>query len=144
MEEKNSNVEISANKLVAEMEAATAKFTGRTPMQQVQKILAEEIGKMLTRFCYQNEEFALAVQRCDKTLVDIVEDITKTTSNKAALSDVEAYAAAVKHYLPAAQVVVSFRINLPDELDDDLIELEEGVGDAGTSAMILDLFGAEE
>lgn len=144
MEEKNSIVEISANKLVAEMASAADKFKGNTPVQRVQKILAEEIGKMLTRFCYQNEEFALAVQRCDKTLVDIVEDITKTTSNKAALSDVEAYAAAVKHYLPAAQVVVSFRINLPDELDDDLMELEEGVGDAGTSAMILDLFGAEE
>ncbi len=144
MNEKNSIVEISADKLTAEMEAATAKFAGSTPIQRVQKLLAEEIGKMLIRFCYQNEEFALAVQRCDKTLIDIVEDITKTSQGKAALSDVEAYAAAVKHYLPAAQVVVSFRVNLPEEIDSDLIELEEGAGDAGTSAMILDLFGTEE
>ena len=143
-EEKRNISDIAADKLSSESTEAAAKFSGTTPIQRVQKVLAEEIGKMLTRFCYQNEEFAQAVDRCDKTLTDIVEGITSTTSGKAALSDVEAYAAAVKYYLPAAQVIVSFRVNLPDEFDDDLLVLEDDANSAESQAIILDLFNTEE
>ena len=102
--------------------------------------LIEEISRMLTRFCYQDEEFAREVVECKRTVADVVDEITKKVSpDKPQLSDIEAYAAAVQFYIPSAKVTVSFRISIPCELDDDLI----GLGDEESGgAMILDLFSA--
>jgi hypothetical protein len=58
---------------------------------------------------------------------------------------VEAYAKAVKFYLPAGEIICSFRVNLPEERDEDLIDLESvAVPDVSSSAIILDIFGTEE
>ena len=71
-----------------------------------------------------------------------------SSRDKPAISDVEAYATAVKFYFPEAQVSVSFRILLPCEVDDDLLFLDVPALSAETNengqAMILDLFGTGE
>ncbi len=104
--------------------------------------LIDEVSRMLIRFCYQNEEFAGEVCRCERTLADAVDALMKNISpDKPQLSDVEAYAAAVQFYIPSAQVTVSFRLTIPTEIDDDLLEInDEG---AGSHAIILDLFDTE-
>ena len=105
--------------------------------------MINEVVRMLTRFIYQNEEFAAEVVKCQRTIDDAVDIILKDISADAPqLSDVEAFAAAVRFYIPSAQVTVSFRLNIPCELDDDLV----GLGDdmIGGDSMILDLFEVGE
>ena len=106
------------------------------------KYLVGPIGNMLMKFCYQNEEFAQAVERFDKPFVDLLKEICKMSSReKPGVSDVEAYAKAVKFYLPAAEVICSFRVNLPEERDEDLFDLEAVAVPEQSSAIILDVFG---
>ena len=109
------------------------------------KCLCEPIGNMLIKFCYQNEEFALAVERFDKPLIEALKDIAKmSTKDKPMISDVEAYAKAVKFYLPAGEIICSFRVNLPEERDDDLLDLEVTEAPVQSEAIILDVFGVGE
>ncbi len=111
-------------------------------------MLIEDLGKMISKFCYQSEEFSSAVEKCDKTLLSVVEEIMKMVDqSKPSLSDVAAYMAAVKAYLPEAEVICSFRINIHKEQDDDLLDLEtfaQPADSEGGGAIILDLFGAED
>ena len=110
------------------------------------KCLCEPIGRMLMKFCYQNEEFALAVERNEGSLLDLLRGIVKmSTKDKPMVSDVEAYAKAVKFYLPAGEIICSFRVNLPEERDDDLLDLESVTAKPEqNSAIILDVFGVED
>ena len=105
--------------------------------------LIDEVSRMLIRFCYQSEEFAGEVLQCERSLSDAVDALMKSIGpDKPQLSDVEAYAAAVQFYIPSAQVTVSFRLNIPTELDEDLAELNDI--EEENHAIILDLFGTEE
>jgi hypothetical protein len=68
-----------------------------------------------------------------------------STRDKPMISDVEAYAKAVKFYLPAGEIVCSFRVNLPEERDDDLLDLEVvSPVPEQSSAIILDVFDVGE
>lgn len=145
MDEKNV-CDRAAEKLAAEMEAAKQDKGLKGFEATAVKYLCEPIGKMIMKFCYQNEEFALAVERCERPFVEALKEITKMpTKDKPGVSDVEAYAKAVKFYLPAGEIICSFRVNLPEERDEDLIDLESvAVPDVSSSAIILDIFGTEE
>lgn len=137
--------ERAAEKLAAQMEAVRQDKSLKNFEATAVKCLCEPIGKMLTRFCYQNEEFALAVERSDGTMLDMLRGIVKmSTRDKPMVSDVEAYAKAVKFYLPAGEVICSFRVNLPEERDDDLLDLENVTVPEQSSAIILDLFDTGE
>lgn len=145
MEEKNI-CDRAAEKLTQQMKAVSEDKSLKGFEATAVKYLCEPIGKMLMKFCYQNEEFAQAVERFDKPLIDLLREITKmSTRDKPGVSDIEAYAKAVKFYLPAGEVICSFRVNLPEERDDDLFDLESAdVSEAQSSAIILDVFGTEE
>ena len=137
---------MAAEKLAAQIEDAKGNKSLKGFEATAIKYLAEPIGNMLIKFCYQNEEFAQAVERFDKPLIDLLHEICKmSTKDKPGISDVEAYAKAVKFYLPAAEVICSFRVNLPEERDDDLLDLESfAAPEEHTGAIILDLFGTGE
>ena len=145
---KKSISEQAAEKLDKELELCEKVFNGSLAAERMKKCLAAAIHTMMQRFCYQDEEFAKAIMTSGVTLKEIVKTVADSaTRDKPVISDVEAYALAVKQYLPAAQVTVSFRIYLPDERDDDLLFLgadEPSTEDGGGQAMILDLFGTED
>ena len=145
MEEKNI-CDRAAEKLTQQMKAVSEDKSLKGFEATAVKYLCDPIGKMLMKFCYQNEEFAQAVERFDKPLIDLLREIAKmSTRDKPGVSDVEAYAKAVKFYLPAGEVICSFRVNLPEERDDDLFDLEStAVPEAQSSAIILDVFGVED
>ena len=142
-----TSAEIAADKLTAEMKAATETFSKNvnSHIDTIRKYLTEPVGNMLIRFCYQDTEVAQAITRSEKTLTDVITVITKDLSrSNPALSDVEAYAAAVKQYLPAAQVNVTFRVLLPNEFDDDLALINDVPDEDKHHAIILDLFNTED
>lgn len=146
-EKTMSTADIAADKLTAEMKAATEIFSKsiNSHIFNIRKCLTEPVGNMLIRFCYQDNEVAQAIERSEKTLTDVITAITKDiSSSNPALSDVEAYTRAVKEYLPAAQISVNFRVLLPNEFDDDLSLINDVPKEDGKHAIILDLFGAEE
>lgn len=148
MSEQKNISDRAAEKLEKEAEHCEKVFNGTFAEDRMKRCMTVAIRDMMTRFCYQDEEFAQAVMQAGVTLKDIVKEVVgSTTREKPAISDVEAYAMAVKQYLPAAQVVASFRVYLPDERDDDLLFLgadEPSTEDGGKQAMILDLFGTED
>ena len=137
--------DLAADKLAKELERAEKAFKGSTPIMEIKRALVVPICKMLTKFCYQNEEFAQAVMRCDKELMDNVSELVKdVTRSNPSISDVEAYLRAVRFYLPAAEVTVSFRILLPNEYDDDFLDLGAEPRDDSGQAIILDLLDTRE
>lgn len=154
MDEKNT----AAEKIALQMQEAKDKLSADKLSADKNKkrleaawcamklVLIEDIGKMISRFCYQNEEFAAAVETCQKTLLEIVDEVTKDVDqNNPSLSDVVAYMRACKAYLPEAEVICSFRINIHKEVDDDLLDLENfEIPEAPSGAIILDLFGTGE
>lgn len=151
MEEKDIST-LAAEKVAAQVKEAKEKLNGgkgggvAAARRAMKLVLVEEIGKMISKFCYQNEEFAAAVERCDKAILDVVEEVTKDVDqNNPSLSDIVAYMRAVKCYLSEAEVICSFRINIHKEVDDDLLDLESfAVPDEQSGAIILDLFGTGE
>lgn len=115
--------------------------------KEMKKLMVDDLSRMLTKFCYQSEEFAAAVEKSDRTLLSIVEDIMKLVSpTNPGISDVTAYMTAVKAYLSEAEVICSFRINIHKEQDDDLLDLESFAQpeEAQSGAIILDLFTSED
>ena len=143
---ENNVCERAAQKIAAEIEAVKSDKGLKGFEATAVKCLCEPIGKMIMRFCYQNEEFALAVERCERPLIESLREIVKmSTRDKPMVSDVEAYAKAVKFYLPAGEIICSFRVNLPEERDDDLLYLESiGAAPQQNEAIILDVFGVGE
>ena len=108
-----------------------------------ERYMAGEICKMLERFCYQSEDFAKAVVDRRGTLGECVTGIVGGHWPKG-VSDVEAYAEAVKYYMPGAKVRATFRIDAPVEEDSDLLDLNgdisntDGVPDDGLDGLFCD------
>lgn len=82
------------------------------------RYMAKPVGEMLERFCWQSEDFAAAVAERKATLRDCLSAILSGATY--GISDVEAYAAAVKFYMPGAKVRATFRVDAPVETDFDL------------------------
>ncbi len=141
MEEKNI-ADVAADKLQAECEECVKAYSGAGAAERIKKALAPAVSKMLTKFCYQNEEFAAEVAKCERPLKNVIDKIGKSVKpDNPALSDIDAYKQAVEFYLPNGRVTASFRITVPSEIDEDLFDLAE---DGGEKAIILDLFSTED
>ena len=133
----SENVNISdraADKLLGEAEAV--KTIKGTEFQKIAlRTLAGPICSMLVRFCYQEELFAEAVLKKDKKFMDCLAAILKLeTKENPLVSDLDAYAEAVRFYIPEGKVTMSCRVVIPVERDDDLLDLgvldEEPQGEA--------------
>ena len=133
----------ASKKLLVEKKLSANNKNVLDAMIRMRSSMIEAVYQTLTRFSYQNEEFAGEVLKCEKSLSDAVDAILgKVSGDKPQLSDVEAYALAVQFYIPSAQVTVSFRLNIPTEIDEDLFDLEDDTK-SESHAIILDLFDAE-
>ena len=133
----NENVNISdraADKLHKEAEEVS-KIKGTEFQKIALRTLAGPICSMLVRFCYQEEFFAEAITKTDKKFFDCLLAILKLeTKENPLVSDLDAYAEAVRFYIPEGKVTMSCRVVIPVERDDDLLDLgaldEEPQGEA--------------
>lgn len=75
---------------------------------QKDKAIAGAVLNALCDFCRQNEEFARAVYRSDKSFGDCCAAIVRNCGN--CLSDLDAYKRAVEFYFPGAVVTMSLSI----------------------------------
>lgn len=135
---ENKNIsERAADKLLREAEAVS-KLKGSGYPNGIIRGLAGPICSMLVRFCYQEELFAEAVEKKEKTLLDCLNGIVKlSTRENPVVSDLDAYAEAVRFYIPEGKVTMSCKVVMPVQ-DDDLFDL--GVEDEDTGgAIILEL-----
>lgn len=124
----------AADKLHKEAEAVS-KLKGSGYPTGIMRALSGPICSMLVRFCYQEEAFAQAVEKPGKKFQGCMERIVKlSTREKPVVSDLDAYAEAVRFYIPEGKVTMSCRVVIPVERDDDLLDLgaldEEPQGEA--------------
>lgn len=144
-DQAKTTADMAAEKLQGEMQQVAGRscVDGKS---HATKYLCEQIGKMLVKFCYQSEDFAAAVVERKGDLYACTKEIIDKRWNKMGVSDVEAYADAVKYYMPGATVRATFRIDAPRETDDDLLFDEPppaGTDEPAHTAIILDLFGED-
>ena len=133
----------AADKLHKEAEAIS-KIKGSGYPTRIMRELSGPICSMLVRFCYQEEDFAQAVLNQKDKLQTCLERIVKLSSReKPVVSDLDAYAEAVRFYIPEGKVTMSCRVVIPVERDDDLLDLgaldEEST--SGATILELDLLG---
>ena len=132
-EQQQTVADRAADKLQKEAEAAK-KVKGNGFPITIMREMAFPISNMLVRFCYQDERFAEAVLKQEKKLYDCLERIVKiSTREKPVVSDLDAYAEAVRFYIPEGKVTMSCRVVIKAEIDDDLFDLgvdEETEGEA--------------
>jgi len=124
----------AADKLHKEAEAVS-KLKGSGYPIGIMRELSGPICSMLVRFCYQEEFFAEAITKTDKKFFDCLLAILKLeTKENPLVSDLDAYAEAVRFYIPEGKVTMSCRVVIPVERDDDLLDLgaldEEPQGEA--------------
>lgn len=111
------------------------------------KVLGSPVCEMLTRFVFQEERFAEAIDASDKTLMDCLKEAGKSiTAQNPNVDGMVIYAAAVQFYLPGSKIRCSFRIDLPLEEDDDLFDVNAVADQPKESkgAIVLDLFDTGE
>ena len=137
--EEKTTADRAAEKL--QKEAKVIKETRGSEFAKVAlRNLADPITAMLVRFVYQEEIFAEAVNKSDKKLVDCIGAIIKLSSReKPVVSDLDAYAEAVRFYIPEGKVTMSCRVVIPVERDDDLFDLGTVDDDPEDGAIILEL-----
>ena len=126
----------AADKLHKEAEAVSKLKGGGYPTG-IMKGLVSPICAMLVKFCYQDEIFAEHVLEKKEGLITCMERIVKlSTRDKPVVSDLDAYAEAVRFYVPEGKVTMSCRVVMPVK-DDDLLDLGIDAEDTG-GAIILD------
>ena len=140
---ENTAADRAADKLHKEAEAIF-KIKGSGYPTGIMRELSGPICSMLVRFCYQEEDFAQAVLNQKDKLQTCLERIVKLSSReKPVVSDLDAYAEAVRFYIPEGKVTMSCRVVIPVERDDDLLDLgaldEEST--SGATILELDLLG---
>ncbi len=129
----------AADKLHKEAERVK-KISGGGFTQVALRTMAEPICSMLVKFCYQDEIFAEAVSKKDKTFMECLNAILKLESkDKPMVSDLDAYAEAVRFYIPEGKVTMSCRVVIPVERDDDLFDLGVEDEEVQGEAIILEL-----
>lgn len=140
---ENTAADRAADKLHKEAEAVS-KLKGAEFRQIALRTLAGPICSMLVRFCYQEEFFAEAITKTDKKFFDCLLAILKLeTKENPLVSDLDAYAEAVRFYIPEGKVTMSCRVVIPVERDDDLLDLGsmDGEPTGGATILELDLLG---
>ncbi|MBE6586495.1 MAG: hypothetical protein E7645_08295 [Ruminococcaceae bacterium] len=129
----------AADKLHKEAEAVS-KLKGSGYPIGIMRELSGPICSMLVRFCYQEEDFAQSVLNQKDKLQTCLERIVKLSSReKPVVSDLDAYAEAVRFYIPEGKVTMSCRVVIPVVRDDDLLDLGTVDDDPEDGAIILEL-----
>ena len=137
-----TTAERAADKLHKEAEEVS-KLKGSDFKQIALRTLAGPICFMLVKFCYQDETFAELVLQKKEKLFDCLTAILKLeTKEKPLVSDLDAYAEAVRFYVPEGKVTMSCRVVMP-VADDDLLDLGIDTEDVG-GAIILDFLLSED
>ena len=95
-------------------------------------VMKQSVHDALLDFCRQDEEFAQAVAQ-GGSFEDCMKDVAKCVKGSA-LSDLEAWGAAVKFYFPGAGIKCELRINLCASVDD-----EDGAEETPKTGPIIDL-----
>ena len=95
-------------------------------------VMKQSVHDALLDFCRQDEEFAQAVVQ-GGSFEDCMKAVAKCVKGSA-LSDLEAWGAAVKFYFPGAGIKCELRINLCASVEDD-----EGVTAPQKAGPIIDL-----
>lgn len=90
------------------------------------QVMAGAVQDALLNFCSQDEEFAQAVVQ-GGSFEDCMKAVAKCVKGNA-LSDTEAYGAAVKFYFPGAEIRVTMKIDLLASVRDEAEEPEEDAG----------------
>ena len=83
-------------------------------------VMKQSVHDALLDFCRQDEEFAQAVAQ-GGSFEDCMKAVAKCVKGSA-ISDLEAWGAAVKFYFPGAGIKCEMRINLCASVDDDADE----------------------
>ena len=136
-EEKNIS-DRAADKLHKEAEAVSKLNWSGYP-NGIMRGLAGPICSMLVKFCYQDELFAEAVEKQGKKFLECMERIVKlSTRENPVVSDLDAYAEAVRFYIPEGKVTMSCRVVMPVK-DDDLFDLGVDDDEDTGGAIILEL-----
>ena len=86
-------------------------------MDKYANVMKKSVHDALLDFCRQDAEFAQAVVQ-GGSFEDCMKAVTKCVKG-GALSDLEAWGAAVKFYFPGAGIKCELRINLCASVDDD-------------------------
>ena len=94
--------EQAVKKIAAELES----FAGDNKAKAVSKFVAST----LTHFCEENERFAEVIQKTPRTLSDCCADVMKNCGS--AISDIDVYRGAVRHYFPNADVFFKMEIHI--------------------------------
>ena len=103
VEQELKNIPILAvEKIAAELK----NFQGGNKEKAVSKFVAST----LTHFCGESERFAEVVYRTPRTLSDCCAEVMKACGN--AISDIDVYRGAVKHYFPNADVHFQMEIQI--------------------------------
>lgn len=82
-------------------------------------VMKQQVKDALIMFCNQNEEFAEAVLKCDKSFSECMKEVAKDF--KQGISDYEAYRRAVKFYFPSAEV--EFNMSIRTKQRDKILTL---------------------
>lgn len=100
LEIKQNYSELAVNKIAEELK----KFTGG----QKEKAVSKFVASTITYFCQENERFAEAVYKTQRTLSDCCAEVMDGTGNQ--ISDIDVYREAVRHYFPNADI--SFKMEI--------------------------------
>lgn len=92
--------ELAVNKIDDELKM----FIGGLKEKAVSKFVASTI----THFCKENERFAEAVYKTQRTLSDCCAEVMEGSGNQ--ISDIDVYRGAVRHYFPNADI--SFKMEI--------------------------------
>ena len=123
---------------------AEAKKTQSDTISRIKRAMAHEVVKQLTAFVLQDDtgELARAINKDGKCLANCLSECVKGLSmSSPAMSDIDVYTRALQYYLPEGKVRCSFRVVIPQEVDDDLAFLDVmDEPETGGAAQILDFF----
>jgi len=107
VEQELKNIPILAvEKIAAELK----NFQGGSK----EKVVSKFVASTLSHFCGENERFAEVVYRTPRTLSDCCAEVMKACGN--AISDIDVYRGAVKHYFPNADVHFQVEIQITGEM----------------------------
>ncbi len=112
LEIRQNYSELAVNKISDELE----KFSGGVK----EKAVSEFVASTITYFCKENERFAEAVYKTQRTLSDCCAEVMDGSGNQ--ISDIDVYRGAVRHYFPNADISFKMEISIygEDPTDEEL------------------------
>jgi hypothetical protein len=105
---ENNYSTLASEKIAAELK----EFKGGNK----EKVVSKFVASTLTHFCEQDERFAETVYKTARTLSDCCAEIMDGCGN--AISDIDVYRGAVKHYFPNSDVAFTMTIQINGDAPD--------------------------